>query len=82
MPTHALRCLEELSSVDCLHLIFSEIFDKQNAITMYIWSVLFSKESIWSSFEPYALWLEAFPQIKKLGVWSQVNLGNTAPNRA
>ena len=49
---------------------------------MYILSVLFSKESIWSSFEPHALWLEAFPQIKKLGVWSQVNLGDTAPNWA
>ena len=49
---------------------------------MYILSVLFSKESIWSSFEPYALWLEAFPQIKKLGVWSEVNLDDTAPNRA
>ena len=48
--THALRCLERLSlsSVDYLHLIFSEIFERQNAITMHIWSVLFSKESIWS----------------------------------
>ena len=35
---------------------------------MYFWSVLFSKESIWNSFEPYALWLEASPQIKKSGV--------------
>ena len=43
MLTHALRCLEGLSSVDCIHLIFNEIFDKQNAITMYIWSVLFQR---------------------------------------
>ena len=45
---------------------------------MYIWS----EESIWSSFEPYALSLEAFPRIKKLEVSSQVNLGDTAPYQA
>ena len=54
--------------------------DTQSTFTLYFKSLLFSKESIRSSFEPYAM--EAFCKIERLEVCNQVVWNDKAPNGA